>query len=351
MRTTPSLVDVSENDVRVSRQVQHLLRESILFEGKITSVRRKLCVLAIAYLMLLIGTYVAHSMFKLLVLPKLYPHAFKWYFSKFDASYPLSRHKRKEPPGEAFRSMWDVVNGLEYSMFQHVLNAMALEKSISRSQAEFLLLTAQNFAVRKIEITADMWDYDGIRYGMESPWYTGLATWLPRGGNAMGEATKVSDVAWMSWQATAGANPFFALFPSDKDAFFRLRVIKEYLFYRRGRMTSDLEYLYFGGLCYAAQMCCTDYEGGRTLFLKFFAVTEFKSVSCNARVAGGAVSGMTSGLATGGGIAMLAMEAGAGPIGAIVGTLVVGAVNAVMGGIVAKAKCKSHEEDKFGKHT
>tara|TARA_B110000046_G_C13024921_1_gene413374 strand:+ start:113 stop:1180 length:1068 start_codon:yes stop_codon:yes gene_type:complete len=344
-------VQVSELSVDTLRRVQAMLREAVQIEGNITSKRRLVCVLTIAYALLLLATYVLHTLLKMWLLPRMYPIAFKWYFTKFDVMYPMVQRKRTSPPGEAFRSMWDIANGLEYSMFQKTLNAMALEKTVTTSQAEFLLLSAQNFAKRGIDVSANMWDYDGIHQGMNSAWYTGLAKWLPRGGNTMGESPHVANVAWAAWQLTAATNPFYHLFASDKDAFFQTKVIKEYLFYRRGLMTSDLEYLYFGGLCYAAQMCSTDTEGGRTLFLKFFADTEYVTVSCAARTANGAINGMASGFQSSGALAMPVLMAAPelAPILAIA-VVCTGVAGALVGGVVASAKCKSEEEDKFGKH-
>jgi hypothetical protein len=336
----------------------NIATETELYESLVQSAKKRLKTVNSAsrfanrFLVAILTTLIVHTVLKIWSLKRLYPVAFSWYLKTFGVFYPLSRSVCKKSPGESFRTLWDVADEITYSNMQSLLSMMTVEKTISRQRAIFLYLCAHHFGdpSNGTVLTADMWDYSKVHMGEKSPWYTAFRSELlplpstDDSGKAM-EPVDAENWMWDKWQNSKAKNPFYTCFPTNKRDFFTLEVVRQYAFQRRGEMTCDLEYLYFGGLCYVAQMCSTASEPGRQLFDRFFEGKFVPATSCGARIANSAIQ--TGSTTMGASLMCIPMDANPyAAAAAMVSSFVVGALGGVF---IQKAKCKFEKDELLGK--
>lgn len=307
-------------------------------------------VLALA-LILHIGVHINY-------LQKEYPVAFSWYKRTFGYMYPLRKTATQQDPGECFRSMWDVCTQVSFDCLQKKLTLLAFQQTTKPEQAMFLYLCAHHFGGdEKYDLTAEKWDYPGCSSGLTSEWYLGLTEeYLPIAYvNEQGvsdEPIVVQGKMWEAWQATKEKNPFYHFFPDNKAEFFGLPVIKQYAFKRRGNLTADLEYLYFGGLCMVAEMCIIDTESSMATFNRFFKPQYLESCSCGARATAQAVSGGLNAAATMAmmpGMDAMLVEFPVGTAVAVGAMAAFAVVGGIAGGKMAKAECEFEFDQSIGK--
>lgn len=291
---------------------------------------------------------VAYLACKVVLLRKTYPVAFKWYDATFGSMYPFARSKTQQTPSASFRSLWNVCINLSYSSLSGALSLLAIEKTLRPEQATFLYLCAHHFGKDgTAKLTAEKWDYPDMSKGVHSPWYVGLTQrWLPLPATSASGVAKqpsqVEDEAWVRWMATSADNPFFGFFPPVKEQFFGVPVVKQYLFVRRGLLTTDLEYLYFGGLCFAAEMCSVDTETPELLFNRFFTARVYQSVSCGARTANASVDAASTGV-----MSAFMIPSPYSPAFALGGMLIGG----IGGAAIQRYKCELEKDSRIGHWT
>ena len=291
-------------------------------------------------------------------LRKEYPIAFKWYEETFGLFYPSHGAKTKQLPGECFRSMWSVCLQLTYSSLQNNLCLLAMSETTKPEQAMFLYLCAHHFGGdKKYNLTAEKWDYPSSSMGLDSPWYKGLVQdFLPipytNQAGVSSTPKEVQEKMWASWQATKAQNPFYEFFQDKMDEFFGLPVVNQYAFKRRGRLTCDLEYLYFGGICMVAEMCIIDTESTMSTFNRFFKAQYLNDCGCGARMVASSVSSGVNAAAAcamtpGMDVMMAAFPEGT---AAALGIMAVsGTVGAIAGAGIAKNECDLEFDKWIGK--
>lgn len=282
-----------------------------------------------------------------------YPRLVKWWNTAMRSSSKGYAKPAKDTPAY---HLTQVATASENRLFQKLMNLFLVWPNLTQEGATFLMhciweFTAQKYASKKVELTAEHWwggweSYGGGETKVTEEMLTGVGGIFcsnQEGGKAAISNQQAKETLANNWIKSKAWNIWFPFLPSpetDLDAWGSVPAIRQLWDANapesingcdeQAASAADLWLLFHGGLCRVAFEATQPDKSSSAVFANFFVGTPRPKGMCGVKAAQGAMQG-----ASGGGMAGMGMLAvpGLGPAG-MIGILAITATSAVAGGVL-----------------